>query len=160
MSLISNNAVRSATSLTTKMASKYIVLQAIIISLTPIVAEIHVRPLDPNPGIHYELQGHMRLLRSNWRLIISLNTYYTYKATPSYFANSSVICGTKLSIDECYTLMEIDTENYRLNMLGEIEQRIRHIKNDLHLNEKTERKKRSFDVISNSVLNWGKKAVK
>ena len=144
----------------TKMTSKNIILQAVLVCLTPIVAEIHVRPLDPNPGIYYELQGHMRLLRSNWRLIISLSTYYTYKATPSYFANSSVICGAKLFNDECYALMKVDTEKDRLNMLGEIEQRIREIKNDLHLNERTERTKRSFDVISNSVLNWGTKAVR
>ena len=37
-------------------------------------------------------------------------------------------------------------------MLGEIEQRIRDIKNDLHLNERTKRTKRSFDVISSSIL--------
>ena len=55
--------------------------------------------------------------------------------------------------------MEVDTKKDRINMLGEIEQRIRDIKNDLHLNERTKRTKRSFDVISSSILNWGTKAV-
>ena len=27
-------------------------------------ADIHVRPLEPNPGIYYESQGNLRLLRS------------------------------------------------------------------------------------------------
>ena len=57
---------------------------------------------------------------------------FAIKWAIDHLLNSSVICGPKLSSDECYALMEIDTENDRLKKLGEIEQRIRDIKNDLH----------------------------
>ena len=43
-------------------------------------ADIHVRPLEPNPGIYYESQGNLRLLRSTWRLIISLIATLTFKS--------------------------------------------------------------------------------
>ena len=69
-------------------------------------------------------------------------------------------CGNRLTTDECYILSEIDTGNSRMEVLFDIDRQIKNIKDDLGLNGITSRNKRSFDVISNGVLNWGTKAVK
>ena len=65
----------------------------------------------------------------------------------------SASCGGRLSTDECYVLMEGDTEASRLEILHEIEKQIKDIKADLRLNGVTSKTKRSFDIISNGVLN-------
>ena len=143
----------------------YTTMQIIVVQLFIAAfanADIHVRPLEPNPGIYYESQGNLRLLRSTWRLIISLNASLTFKSMIPFDMSlqNAAACGTRLTADECYILSEIDTGNSRMEVLFEIDRQIKNIKDDLRLNGIVSRNKRSFDIISNGVLNWGTKAVK
>ena len=112
--------------------------------LAPVLAPIQITPQATHSGIYFELGGQVRLLRSNWRILIALDSN---NGTMYNHNNDTSLCGRRLMRYHCDRALERDLTQAQQKVLANIEKRIRILKEDIYKNNDPTRVSRGVGTV-------------
>ena len=112
--------------------------------LAPVLAPIQITPQATHSGIYFELGGQVRLLRSNWRILIALDSN---NGTMYNHNNDTSLCGRRLMRYHCDRALERDLTQAQQKVLANIGKRIRILKEDIYKNNDPTRVNRGVGTV-------------